>query len=116
MGVLLGALLALACLVVVALPLLWRRGEEPPPLAELAERREAVYREIRTLRQEYLVGEVTPQEYEARLRALRLRAAARLRQEEEETRSLEEEVREARRSLSQGRDGHPPRPSAPREA
>ena len=114
MALLLGALLAVGALVVVIWPFLrWERGVSNPVsdpsagMAEMRQRREAIYREMRTLETEHGLGQVDAQEYEERLQGYRLQAAAALRQEEELAgrvarldRAVEEEIQAARRSLN----------------
>ena len=111
---LLGALLALGALVVVIWPFLRReRGASNPAsnpsasMAEMRQRREVIYQEMRTLQTVYGLGQVDSQEYEERLQANRLQAAAALRQEEELAlrvsrldQAVEEEIQAARRSLN----------------
>ena len=82
-----GALLGLLCLGVLLWPFLRRR--RPPAPSALAEesgalqgRREAIYEGIRSLELEHELGQVESQEYERRLRAYRLEAAAVLQEQE----------------------------------
>ncbi len=116
MGVLFGLALALVCAVVLALPFLRARrspmDREMDDLAETTRQREAVYDEIRTLQLERDVGRMEQQEYEVRLRRLRLEAAAILRNEErlmrsrgERTWALEEEIRSIRQQFTPPESG-----------
>ena len=116
MGVLIGLALALVCAAILALPFLRARrssmDREMDDLAETTRQREAVYDEIRTLQLERDVGRIEQQEYEARLRRLRLEAAAILRDEERLMRSkgerewaLEEEIQSIRRQSTPSAGG-----------
>ncbi|MFQ5860355.1 MAG: zinc ribbon domain-containing protein [Dehalococcoidia bacterium] len=86
MGLLAGAALALVCLVVLALPFRRARSSlartEWDALEMVQARREAIYEEIRTLKLDYALANVGEEEYQTRLRAYRLRAAAVLREQE----------------------------------
>lgn len=82
-----GLLLSLACVAVVALPLLrarlqQRREEALSALEGVVARKEAIYEEMRTLALELDLGHITEEEFRARLSPLRVRAAQLLRQQE----------------------------------
>ena len=118
MALLLGALLAIGVLAVVIWPFLRRDGgaasREASPSARIVEtrqRREAIYREMRTLETEHSLGQVDHREYRDRLQRHRLEAAAALRQEEELAlrvsrldQAVEEEIRAARHSFNGAED------------
>lgn len=53
---------------------------EGSPAQALERQREAAYEEVRTLNQDYLLGDVPQEQYEARLQVYRLRAARLLQQ------------------------------------
>jgi hypothetical protein len=114
MAFFLGALLAIGALAVVIWPFLRRGGGVPSrsatPLARMAEmrqRRDSIYREMRTLETEVGLGQVDSREYEERRQLYRLRAAELLREEEDLggwvarlDQTVEEEIQAVRRPLN----------------
>lgn len=95
---LIGALLGLAALGVAAFPFVRKRRLPPEPLdviEELQGRRQAVYRDVQVLHNDWVVGQVPDSEHQERLQTLRLQAALLLREEmglRQREESLEEEV------------------------
>ena len=86
MGLTIGILLGLFCLVILAIPFL--RKERVGRLnarnpGDLREKRISIYQEIRTLENDLNLGQVSPEDYEKRLQDYRLRAAKLLMEEEE---------------------------------
>ena len=129
MAVLIGALLTILVIAVVVYPFIKARfagwpspttdspsrtdrgsSSEPGGLPEPADR-EAIYEEIKTLRLEYELGSVEEKEYQERLRAYRLQAAATLRDQEMLEQgldlSLEDEILAARQLRGNERDPSP---------
>ncbi len=98
MGLIIGILLGLFCLVVLALPFLRREragGLHTGNPGSLREKRISIYQEIRTLENDLNLGQVSPEDYEKRLHDYRLRAAKLLMEEEELKQidlDLEEEI------------------------
>ena len=97
-----GVALAVICLIVAAIPFLKRRGvptQYTDPILELQGRREAVYQEVRTLHNDYALGDVPQADYEERLESYRLMAARLLQQQtyvQEMDQRLEDEVKRLR--------------------
>ena len=122
MPVLIGALLAILVIGVILYPFIrarlrTQRASTPDsPLEGLrgledgrrgfpdADGREEIYEDVKTLQLEYELGTIEDKEFQERLHAYRLRAAAVLRDQErleqEMDRSLEEEILKARSFLS----------------
>lgn len=111
MALVIGATLAFLSLAVAVLPFLRRKFAPLQGMdvtLELEKRREAVYQEVRTLHSDYVLGDVPQAEYEERLQAHRLMAAALLRQQErlhELDQRLEEEIRRIRNGALFSSDG-----------
>ena len=113
-----GAVLAVAAIVVVLLPFVRQRRDDAPLAAYDAEavriEREGLYRALETLRLERELGQVDDEEFERQAREFR-RAAALLVREQERIlgealtpdEQLEREVREARTRLQAMEDEAP---------
>ena len=86
MAEVIGVVLATFCLAAVAFPFFRRRGvssQYTDPILELQQRREAIYQEVRTLHNDYTLGDVSQANYEERLQTYRLQAARLLQQQEQ---------------------------------
>ena len=98
MGLIIGILLGLFCLVILAIPFLRKErvgGLNASNTGSLREKRISIYQEIRTLENDLNLGQVSPEDYEKRLQDYRLRAAKLLMEEEEMEQinlDLEEEI------------------------
>ncbi len=93
MAVLIGVLLAILIIAVVLYPFLVRLRMKPAADSRdhLGDGRpEPIYEEIKTLQLEYELGAVEEEEYRKRLHVYRLRAAAALRDREEQEKASEE--------------------------
>ena len=93
---LIGAVLGIMALAVVSLPFFKRRSPVQSlldALRELQARRQDVYRETQLLHNDWTVGQVSEEEYQQRLQALRLQAASLLK-EETQLREMEERLEE----------------------
>ena len=79
MGLIIGILLGLFCLVVLVQSLSSERervgGLRTGNPGSLREKRVSIYQEIRTLENDLNLGQVSPEDYEKRLQDYRLRAA-----------------------------------------
>ena len=103
-AILVGIALSVTCVAVLLLP--FRRRETKAsavmdPIQELQHQRERVYAEVRGLRQDYDLGHIPEEEYEARFQGHRLRAASLLQQQQQMeawSQRLEEEVQALRES------------------
>ena len=102
---LLGALVVLAVLTFVVLPLVRRQARVPavPPMPSLAEQRAAIYRELTELELDQRVGKVTEADFKETSELLLARAAALISDEDAEAADLdarvEREIAEARARL-----------------
>ena len=101
MEYLVGLLLVLASFVALAVPFIRRPREVkvPDPLEEVRRRRLAVYEEMRSLRLDYELGRLGPDEYQARTQECRRRAALLLRQEKLLQQQAEELASSAERAV-----------------
>lgn len=89
MAILIATLLTAVLLAIVAYPVLVQRGrraaEAEKPLTEAVERlrraRDRTYEEIRTLQQERFMRDISDQQYQAQLGALRAQAARLIQQQ-----------------------------------
>ncbi|MSQ22033.1 MAG: hypothetical protein EXR53_01825 [Dehalococcoidia bacterium] len=74
-----GLALAVLCLWAVGHPLLRKRSgglsAYTDPISELAQQRQAIYQEARTLHNDYVLGDVLLADYQKRLQEYRLQAA-----------------------------------------
>ena len=112
MAVAIGAIVAVAGLVVLMLPFLRRivptATAVGDPIQELRQERNALYQETRILRQDFDLGHFSEEEYQARFQTNRLHAAALLRRQDELealNRQLEKEILSLRKLPPAGDEG-----------
>jgi hypothetical protein len=102
MFLLTGIALALLSLLIAAIPFLDKRkatARVVDPIRKIRGNREAIYQEVRALHGDFVVGQVTANEYEDRLQGYRRQAAWLLQQEGQLTaleQQLEAGIREQR--------------------
>jgi len=82
-----GLLLAIIVLALVLLPFFRKRQDQPASVVDtvnqIETRRDELYQEMRTLQQDFDIGNIAREDYESRIRALRLEAALTLREQRE---------------------------------